>query len=241
MIISPTEKYLFIHIPKTAGISLSQGMLKYTGVGAKLVTDTQGVEHSVHTHTDALTMKRILGEQYKRYHTFSVVRNPWDRLVSLYHFKLQSAQDRLSGVRRPKAGVSRENDMEEIAYLSRLGFKSWLLNGKCDCHLYSDSLTRLSQKSWLVDENGELIVNQVLKFETLDEDLKTLRGRINIDYEARDTNKSNRLEWINYYDLESFHYVNEVFKDDIEAFDYRVRWKDSHSNSCLINGERNFL
>lgn len=63
-----TRKLLFIHIPKNAGTSITKS----------LEMENQG-------HVAALHYKRNL-EDFDEFFKFTVIRNPWDRVVSCYEF-----------------------------------------------------------------------------------------------------------------------------------------------------------
>ena len=67
------EKYecIFFHIPKCAGISVAEALF-----------DNRGASHITLTHA-----KLIFGPiSFRRYFKFAFVRNPYDRLVSIYHY-----------------------------------------------------------------------------------------------------------------------------------------------------------
>ena len=63
-------KCIFVHIPKCAGKSVSDGLFgKFTG------------------HCFLRQYELVYSaQQYTEYYKFTFVRNPWDRLVSAYHF-----------------------------------------------------------------------------------------------------------------------------------------------------------
>lgn len=63
------SNFLFIHIPKTAGYSISQAIY-----GRQV------------WHKTALYLRDADPEFFSRRLSFAVVRNPWDRLVSAYEF-----------------------------------------------------------------------------------------------------------------------------------------------------------
>lgn len=234
MVISQEEKYIFIHIPKTAGTSITHSMLKETGIKPASIKGVDGKNHDVITHSGALQLKQILGVHYDEFYSFTVVRNPWDRMVSLYNFKLQSAQQRLSGLRPQKPGTTRKGDMKEIAYLSSLGFERWVFEGQCDNHLYGESLTKLPQLCWLTDEQGRLIVNHVAKFENLDQELEILKQKFAMNFNGPTGNPSIHAPWSLYYNRDTFECIKERFQVDIDEFGYEMTWEDILENQKAL-------
>jgi len=236
MVISQEEKYIFIHIPKTAGTFLTHGMQNGTGVCLESIVDRNGSTHEIKTHAGALQLKTIFGEAYDHFFSFAFVRNPWDRMVSLYNFKLQSAQLRVKGKRPLKPGISREDDMKEIAYLSTLGFERWLLEGDCDSSIYGESLTRLPQLCWLTDQDGNLIVSHVARFEDLQPELEKLQDRFKMKFEVQTGNSSIHAPWQLYYSQETFSCVKERFHADITMFGYQIGWDEVEESKNKFPG-----
>ena len=74
--INHKHKFIFLHTPKTGGMSVGSAL--YSALGIK--DDYQ----SFRIHYDDLN-EEIL----KEYFVFTFVRNPWDRLVSDYRFKTE--------------------------------------------------------------------------------------------------------------------------------------------------------
>ena len=68
------HKFVFLHIPKTAGMSVGRTLYKMLGIEERY----EGFK----IHHDDLT-KDIL----ENYYIFTFVRNPWDRLYSSYKFR----------------------------------------------------------------------------------------------------------------------------------------------------------
>ena len=68
------KKILFIHIPKTAGVSLIKTYKDY-------FADAR--------HSPALLYKFLLGRKFAEFASFAIVRNPWARLFSAYNFLME--------------------------------------------------------------------------------------------------------------------------------------------------------
>lgn len=64
-------EFIFIHINKTGGSSIEK------------VFDYDGIKHE---HASQLAAR--VGEKWDRYFKFAIIRNPWDRLVSEYFFRV---------------------------------------------------------------------------------------------------------------------------------------------------------
>ncbi|SIS81021.1 sulfotransferase family 2 domain-containing protein [Phaeovulum vinaykumarii] len=99
MIVSHGRRYIFVHVPKTGGTALAVALEARAMADDILVGDTpkarrrkrrlEGVEtrgrlwkHS--TLSDGIGL--YTEAQARGYFVFTLVRNPWDRLVSYYHW-----------------------------------------------------------------------------------------------------------------------------------------------------------
>lgn len=75
MLISASHKFIFIHIPKTAGTTLTSAFT--ASFGNDLFPSRARV------HESAIVTKNQTKE-WDSYFSCAFIRNPWDRLVSLY-------------------------------------------------------------------------------------------------------------------------------------------------------------
>lgn len=88
MMISDEYGLLFVHIPKTAGTSIT-GAFKSAGIGTKKhpLCHPDGKHESVAKFVDRHGI-----EIFRKYLSFCVVRHPLDRLIS--HYRYKPAQNR---------------------------------------------------------------------------------------------------------------------------------------------------
>ena len=92
--ISLQKNFLFVHIPKTGGNSIQNILKEYSEDRIVIEYDHQdGVErfgirnekYDIYKHaTLAQYQKVIEPEIFKKLFKFTVIRNPWDRMISFY-------------------------------------------------------------------------------------------------------------------------------------------------------------
>jgi len=173
------HKYIFVHIPRTAGTSIGS-FFNIKGGKTK--------------HYNALDIYNQIGEEiWNSYFKFTFVRNPWDRIVSMWN---QPAY----GDRNPigkSAGKSLKYFLERYTpfpWEHGITFHDYLNYGKMDF---------------------------VGRFESRNQDLKHISEVIgtNIDPNIHKRKTSHKPYW-EYYDDETRGIVAEVYKKDIEYFGY---------------------
>lgn len=187
MILSKKAKLVFIHIPKNSGKSVKVAMMGKFG-------DSRQIAHS---HTMIKEKKSLVG----KYKTFAVVRNPWDRIVSMYSFLCQFKRQ----VKTRKGTISREK-------LKEIGFKRWLLDYGKISHKIDVSTT--PQLNW-VSVKG-YVVSKIVRFEDLTAGLRD----IGIELGENKKHATARVSYSEYYDDETRAYVNKHFAKDIIEWRY---------------------
>jgi len=180
--------FVFVHINKTGGSS----------VRAALGLDG-------YRHVRASELAAFIGERaWKRLTTFSTVRNPWDRLVSMYHWRIKTNQTDLGS--------------------GEIGFSQWLdlcLRNR-DSFYIKNPLMLAPQSYWLCDDSGRLLVAKLLRFERLAEDFTRLCFEIGLDAaELPHLKKTERKHYSAYFSERDADLVGRIYRDDINAFGYR--------------------
>src|SRR5262249_1429339 len=100
--ISLQKRFLFVHIPKTAGNSIQSVLRDYSEDQlVALRKEQDGIErfglrnpnYEIKKHSTLSEYHRALGdEQFRNLYKFTCVRNPWDRMVSYYFTPRQSPE-----------------------------------------------------------------------------------------------------------------------------------------------------
>ena len=203
--ISHKHKCIFVHIPKTAGTSIEQVIWKEDERipenlchGSKINKyQTGGLQHLT-----ASQIRTEIGEDiFSQYYKFTVVRNPWDKAVSQYMYTKHKRKDL-----RRKIGMNEATTFKE--YLSLI--------------LKKRHVQWKKQTAFVYDSNKKLLVDKVIFFENLKEDIRLIFNQLKINHlPLPHTNKSiGRLHYSNYYDNESIKIIADFYQEDIEKFKY---------------------
>lgn len=199
MRISKKAKLLLIHLPKNAGRSIWTAMEdKYPDT--KKVAWGHATLQEVH--------KKI---NLKKYTSFAVVRNPWDRMVSLYHFLYQQKDSFMSydGKERP------------TKIIPGLGFEKWLLEYGKVAHTSSKKnriiTSKKPQVEWLT-VNGKIVCNEIIRFENMFPHLHNVLGITEKELPVK--HKTKRGHYRDLYTPKTKDFVYKHFKKDIQTFNY---------------------
>lgn len=202
------QDVVFLWIPKTAGTSLFKMLdcpLYHTLQGVKCGFPQRGTVTFGHMDYARLIEEGHVSRDFAgRAFTFAVVRDPYDRVISLYHY--------LREMNRVKGDLSFQEFIQGIhdGRVNDIGIH----NGKGWSHCNP-------QVRWMKDVR----VDRIIRFEELSGEMPDLGERIGIPgLTLPHLNKSGRDRTIDYFeDPEVLQIVSDFYKEDFEAFGYPMR------------------
>lgn len=187
------KKVLFIHIPKTAGVSLIRTYEDY-------FSDAR--------HSPALLYKLLLGTKFSEFATFAIVRNPWARLFSAYNFLIGGGL------------IETDREMGQILIRECPSFeqfvKEWLPKyGVCSYMHF------VPQHEFVCGWGDSVIVKNIIKLEQLDAGWPDLTAKLGISQrEIPRANAGTKRDYREYYDKKSTDIVGKLYKKDINLLGY---------------------
>jgi hypothetical protein len=198
-LINHTYKCAFVHIPKTAGMSIVDFF------------KDEGLWENPDSHHE-----KISKEISKEYFVFVFVRNPWDRFVSEYHW-VQSMRSDTRWKNALAYGPPHYRTMSFVEICNQT--EAEFLEGyPVEFGQRQHIIPQLDVITDLMDFED---VDFIGRFENLQEDFNIVCDKIGIPrQELPHKNKSKHKHYTEYYDDETKQIVAEKYAKDIEYFGY---------------------
>lgn len=186
---------IFVHVPKAAG----------TSVNKALYGRTLG-------HYTATAIRDKFPELYERAFTFSLVRNPWDRVLSAYRFACVGRTDTMA-VRNPS-----QYRIHEFESFERFVCE-WLPQQDVE------KVDYIFRPQWMFvcDDRNELMVDHLGHVEAVDETVAILTEKLGRQTSIKNENSTRgpKSDFRSAYcRSEMIDIVESIYIRDIEKFKY---------------------
>lgn len=213
MILSRGRRFIFVHIPKTGGTALALALEARAMKDDILIGDTpkararRGRWAGVKAHGRLWkhsTLADIAGlaedDEIASFFTVTLVRNPWDRMVSYYHWL------RDQHFAHPAVGLAKS-----------LGFADFLAHPQI-----RTALALWPYGAYMRDRFGVERASLFARIEHLDQDLAGFEAHLGFRLTplARANASDRARDWRPYYSSESAALVAEICAQDIARFGY---------------------
>ncbi|WP_198648537.1 sulfotransferase family 2 domain-containing protein [Cyanothece sp. BG0011] len=207
-----------IHIPKTAGTSLMRALHRnrYTTVRPypkysllNIIRKSKGIDLPA-LHAKANDFKVVMGERvWEDIFSFAFVRNPWDLMVSSYFWWLQIAP-----------ASRKERVRKQAEEIRLLGSFSAFINSVYGQNMINDRWGNLVD--WIADEQGQIIVKFVGRFENLEVDWQHICKVLDFnDSKLSHRNQSKHRDYQSYYTDQTRKLIEHRFEWAIQEFQYK--------------------
>ncbi|WP_102385322.1 sulfotransferase family 2 domain-containing protein [Vibrio cyclitrophicus] len=204
---SSNKNLLYIAIPKCANSAVKRSILIADNV------DVPENFHGWHEKAKKLNYNdqdAINSDCFK----FAIVRNPFERIVSMYINKFSDFRDIADGefLYKKYLGAVLENDMsfpEVVRVISNIP------------DILSDG--HFKSQSSMINESKNI---KVIKLEDLAQEFKYIEDEFNL-MPLGFTNKSSKYDYRDFYDIETLEAVKSRYKEDVSRFDYESEYKDT--------------
>ena len=212
MILSRGRKYLFIHIPKTGGTALALALETRAMRDDMMLGDTpkaknrrrrlQGIKTAgrLWKHSTLADLSGLIPEDEMRaLFTFTLVRNPWDRAVSYYHWLREQGFD------HPAVRLSKS-----------LEFKEFILHP-----VVLRSFETNSAPSYMRHADGAEQCQLYIRLEHFASDAVPLFDHLGFSLDLPVENASTRQrDWRGYYDAQTQAALAQACREEITRFEY---------------------
>lgn len=185
MFYSAPHRLIFVHISRTAGGTIRNELEAAIG---RQQRDPRLKRLGVHPFASHISL--LLGVDWDQYWSFSVVRNPWDRMVSLYFHRCKLK-------------------------LVNKSFKSWLLDDEDN-----KPKKRTPQSRWLFEDGRQVVnkIHRFERLDKVERSIaKRIKRPFRF---IRHVNKTKHNPYRDYYDDETRQLVASIFDEDIRNFGY---------------------
>jgi len=202
--------FWYVDIPRTSSSSIKVELGRQYGLPygkSNVLEQEHRTRQGIEDHIPALHMRNFLGHNlWDRLFTFTFVRNPWDRQVSMYFYRLRKGH-----------------------FGKELTFRDYILRLKdaftgSRSALFRHHAFYLACSDYILDEKNHCLIDFIGKFETRESDIQTISRKIGcpglgallIQAAGRDKEHYSR-----YYDNETIKIVAQLYQKDISMFAYK--------------------
>jgi len=201
--------FWFVDIPRTSSSSIKVELGRRYGLPygkSNLIDHEYSTRQGIGDHIPARFMRQYLSDKsWENIFTFTLVRNPWDRQVSMYFYRLRKGH-----------------------FTEKLGFRDYILRlqdafAGNKVELFSYHAFYLGCCDYILDEQNKVMVSFVGRYENRERDIRTIGERIGYPELGKlfiQTGARDKAHYSHYYNDETREIIATLYRNDISIFGY---------------------
>lgn len=211
-----SKKLKFVHITKCAGVNIEN--INTNEEWGRFDKEIESMFKSVdyrlwpfwHVPFKYL-LKEQVDEMLEKYDLFTVVRNPYDRIISEYYCRWAGPGS--NGVLKESKSI---DEFNRFIRFRLLDLKQKMKNNEKIHQHYTP------QHYYFVDKEGNNIIKNVLKLENLSVDFNELMEKYGYEYMLDQKEVTKRNFGVLHLSYENISLIREIYKKDFEMFGYSM-------------------
>ncbi len=227
MVISD-HNIIFVHIPKTGGTSVINALLReihgedFECTVVSYLPDElqkQYLFHGARKHWTSQQIKsHVGGDLWDASYKFATVRNPWDRVVSEYHWIKQI----FSNLNHPYHEGKKLNNInirkQKIGSFDQFVETLSSVYQRKKHFFYNHNRP---QTDYLIDEHGNWLVDDVFNIEDMHMVAEQVRKNTGLNINIGKENKTEHKQYQSYYTEDLYNIVANIYREDIKQFGFK--------------------
>ena len=230
MIVCHTHQFILIKPRKVGGTSVQANLTKHCGHGdmfTGLMSYSPNKDEDYYRiadqnaeglrgHATPSSIRAAVGDQiWRGYTIISMIRNPWDLVVSSYYWeKWRQEQRQTQKAKRPRQAYSPLAFVQRFTQSRQKGFSEYVAKLP---EMYLN-------KEFYFDAAGDLVADYHIRYESLEADYQQLCDDLGVPYERlprlKTSVRKSKRHYSTYYNAQDRELVAHLFSDQIGAFGY---------------------
>lgn len=222
MIINHTLGFIYIHVPKSGGTSVTQYLSQFTTWRDLEIGSTEFGEavqaayigrFNMRKHIPAFHLRSIIGDEaWKAFYKISTIRSPYTRFLSTFNFLTRN---------KIYSGNDYVRYMKSFSDINAFICEGDFFNEKVPDYMF------LPQVYWLggrdnFHDSKEIIVDEVVKLEELDKFSNLVDKKFNVQSNSNIMPINNVSEYgSDLLNEESMIIIEKVYHQDFDIFGYK--------------------
>jgi len=221
MIVSHSKKFIYFHIPKTGGSSISWNLIDYISSPYNNIDQIeqkpgwQRLTHFDQKQHSSYSENILFCESHNDYFKFAFIRNPWDLTLSWFLATFRDYPDKITPTNFKYFLLNYLETynpfLNPIKFFKKYSFRGYR------------ALNR-NQLSYVSDSQNVIKVDYIARFEKYDKEMNFILEKLNIkNINKEKVNVANfwKIDYKDFYDKEGKNIIYKLFYDDINAFNYK--------------------